>query len=243
MRVYAAVDLRGGAAVQWVGGRPESERVRLPDPAAVADRWLDAGFRHLHVVDLDAALGTGDNAGAIADIARVVAGRRAGPATLQVGGGIRDEAAIERVLALGAERVVVGTRGVEDRPWLEAVAAASPGRIVLAADVGGGLVLTRGWTEATALEAEGFIAGLDPLPLAAVLVTDVGREGREEGCDAALFGRLAAATRHPLLAAGGIASAEDIAALTDAGAAGAVLGMALYTGRIDPADALARETT
>lgn len=239
MRVFAAVDVRGGAAVQLVGGRPDAERIRLPDPAAVARQWVDLGFRGLHVVDLDAALGRGDNAGAIADIVRAVAGR----ATFQVGGGLRDDEAIDRVLALGADRVVVGTRGVEDRGWLERTAAAHPGRVVLAADVKGGVVVSRGWTEATGLDAATFLPDLDPLPLAAILVTDVDREGREAGGDIALFRQLVATTRHPLIAAGGIATAADLGALADAGAAGAVLGMALYSGRIDPADALARETT
>jgi phosphoribosylformimino-5-aminoimidazole carboxamide ribotide isomerase len=239
MRVYAAVDVRGGAAVQLVGGRPETEKIRLPDPAAVARGWLDAGFSAIHVVDLDAALGHGDNGAAVAEIARAVAGR----ASLQVGGGIRDDEAVARTLELGADRVVVGTRGVEDRAWLESTAAAHPGRIVLAADVKGGFVLSRGWTEATDLDAVAFLEGLDPLPLAGVLVTDVDREGREGGADAALFRRLVAATRHPLMAAGGIAAAADIEALARAGVDGAVLGMALYSGRIDPADALALEST
>jgi phosphoribosylformimino-5-aminoimidazole carboxamide ribotide isomerase len=239
MKVYAAVDVRGGAAVQLVGGRPENERIRLPDPAAVARGWLDAGFTAIHVVDLDAALGAGDNADAVAAIARAVRGR----ATLQVGGGVRDGEAVARTLGLCADRVVVGTRGVEDRAWLEAVAAAHPERVVLAADVKGGVVLSRGWTEATGLDAVAFLEGLDPLPLAGVLVTDVDREGREGGADTTLFARLVDATRHPLIAAGGIAAASDIDALARAGAAGAVLGMALYSGRIDPADALALETT
>jgi phosphoribosylformimino-5-aminoimidazole carboxamide ribotide isomerase len=239
MRVYAAVDVRHGQAVQLVGGRPEAERIRIPDPAGVARRWLDHGFRHIHVVDLDAALGDGANNQAVAAIANAVAGR----GTLQLGGGIRDEAAVARAIALGADRVVVGTRAVEDRAWLEAVAIANPGRIVLAADVKGGIVLSRGWTEATGLDVVAFLQPLDVLPLAAILVTDVDREGQEAGGDTALFRRLIAATRHPVVAAGGITTPEDLAALARAGAAGAVLGMALYSGRIEPADALAWETT
>lgn len=239
MKVFAAVDVRDGAAVQLIGGRPEAERIRLPDPAAVARQWVDAGFHAIHVVDLDAALGTGENRAAIRAIAGAVAGR----ATLQVGGGIRDDESIDRTLGLGADRIIVGTRGVEDRAWLAAVTADRPGRIVLAADVKGGVVLSRGWTEATGLDTATFLEGLDGLPLGAVLITDVDREGRQAGIDADLFRRLIAATRHPVIAAGGVTSTTDLNALRDAGAAGAVLGMALYTGRIDPADALALETT
>lgn len=237
MNVWAAIDLRGGAAVQLVGGDPRAERVRLPDPAAVAERWLQAGFRHLHVVDLDAALGDGDNADAIEAIAGVAAGR----ATLQVGGGVRDEDAVGRLLQLGADRVVVGTRAVEDGAWRATLAGRFPDRIVVAADARDGRIVTRGWTRTTTSTATAFVAELDPLPLAAVLVTDVGREGRQEGIDRALFADIVAATRHPVLAAGGVTDADDLDALRSAGAAGAVLGMALYTGRLAPADALARE--
>lgn len=240
MKVFAAIDLRAGAAVQLVGGDPATERVRLPDPSAVARHWLTLGFRHLHVVDLDGALDAGSNEDAL----RAIAARGTGapePALLQAGGGIRDGAAIDRTLGLGADRVIVGTRAVEDRAWLERAAQARPERLVVAADVRGGVVLTRGWREETALSADEFLAGLAPIPLAAVLVTDVSREGRMEGLDAALFARLVAASPHPLLAAGGITGRDDLKSLRDAGADGAILGMALYTGRIATADALEME--
>lgn len=239
MRIYAAIDLKGGAAVQLVGGDPDDERIRIPDPAAVARRWLDAGFRHLHVVDLDAALSVGRNDGAITGIAAVTTGR----ATLQVGGGIRDDAAIANALALGADRVVIGTRAVEDRPWLETAARRFPDRLVVAADMRAGQIVTRGWTETTGDDAVSFVVGLDPLPLAAVLVTDVGREGRQEGADTDGFRALCDASRHPIVAAGGITTVNDLAALAAAGAAGAVLGMALYSGRLQPDDALDFEET
>lgn len=254
MRVWAAVDLRDGEAVQLVGGDPSVAPVRVPEPAAVAERWLDAGFRRIHVVDLDAALGDGRNDEAVAAIAAVVrargpatgvssdlAGARSPAAVLQVGGGLRDDEAVARVLELGADRAVVGTRAVEDRPWLEAAAERWPERLVVAADVRGREVVSRGWTEGTGQDALGFVGLLDPLPLAGVLATDVGREGRQEGCDAALFRDLAAATRHPVLAAGGVTTRADLDALAGVGVAGAVLGMALYTGRLEPADALGVE--
>lgn len=237
MKVFAAIDLRGGAAVQLVGGDPGDERVRVPDPAAVARRWIDEGFQRLHVVDLDAALGDGDNTAAISAIAGVCAGR----ASLQVGGGLRDEEAVRRALSLGADRAIVGTRAIEDRDWLQGTAERHPGQLVVAADVRDGAVLTRGWTDTTDLEVVGFVQRLAPLPLAALLVTDVGREGRQQGIDAQLFRRVAEATTHPLIAAGGITTTADLDALKEAGVDGAVLGMALYTGRLSPADALERE--
>ena len=228
MIAYPAVDLRGGRVVQLVGGRPEDERVSLPDPVAVARRWVADGFRALHVVDLDAALGSGSNRDEIFAILEQV------DVPVQVGGGVRDDESADTLLKAGAARVIVGTRAVEDHAWLETLAARWPGRIVVAADIRDGIVVTRGWTEGTGLEATNFLERLDPLPLGGILVTDVSREGRMQGADADRFAALAAATRHPLLASGGIRDIHDLHELARRGVAGAVLGMALYTGALDP---------
>jgi phosphoribosylformimino-5-aminoimidazole carboxamide ribotide isomerase len=232
---FAAIDLRGGRVVQLVGGRPEDERVSLPDPAAVAAEWVACGFRALHVVDLDAALGTGDNNAAIDAVLAA-----AGDVPVQVGGGIRSTERAETLLRSGAGRVVVGTRAVQDHEWLESLAAAWPGRVVVAADVRDDQVVVKGWTEGAGLTAEEFLLRLAPLPLAAALVTDVSREGRMTGVDTARFQSLAAASPHPLLASGGVAGHDDLVELQRAGAAGAVLGMSLYTGALD-ARRVARE--
>ncbi len=234
MIAWPAVDLQAGRVVQLVGGRPGSERVSLPDPVAVARSWVERGFRALHVVDLDAALGTASNRGAIEAILDAV------DVPVQVGGGIRDDALADAFLAAGAARVIAGTRAVRDRRWLESLAARYPERIVVAADTRAGEVLVRGWTEGAGLALLDFVRSLAPLPLAAILVTDVGREGRLAGADAALFGDVVAAAAQPVLAAGGIATAEDLRRLAAAGVAGAVLGMSIYAGEID-ADAVARE--
>jgi phosphoribosylformimino-5-aminoimidazole carboxamide ribotide isomerase len=228
MIAYAAVDLRGGRVVQLVGGRPEAQRIDLPDPGAVARRWVEAGFAALHVVDLDAALGDGDNAAAIDAILSAAV-----DLPVQIGGGVRTTGRAEELLDAGATRVVAGTRAVEDRAWLEHIAARFPDRIVVAADVRGDDVVVRGWTARAGRSAEAFLAGLAGLPLAAVLVTDVEREGQMIGADIRRFERLVRAATHPLIAAGGIADADDLTALAGAGAAGAVLGMALYTGALD----------
>lgn len=234
MRVFPAIDLRGGACVQWVGGEPDAERIRLPDPVEVARRWKAAGFKALHVVDLDAALGTGSNAAIIASILKVP-GLEA-----EVGGGVRDAESIQRLIDLGATRVIVGTRALEDPRWLEEVAFQFRGRLVLAADARGRQVVSRGWTRTLSQDVGALIAGTDPLPLAAVLVTAVHVEGLEGGTDLALMSELVETTRHPLFASGGIASLEELRKLAGAGVSGAVLGMAIYTGKIDAA-AVARE--
>ena len=227
MIAIPAIDLRGGRVVQLVGGQPGTERVSLPDPASVAARWESDGFAMLHVVDLDAALGSGSNREAV----RAVLGAVRIP--VQIGGGGRSVADVDALMEAGAARVVVGTRAVEHPQWLEQLAAAYPGRVVLAADVRDGRVLTRGWTASTALGATDLLARVASLPLAGVLVTDVGREGRMQGADVVLFESLVEASRQPLIASGGIAGTADLTALAAAGLHAAVLGMALYTGALD----------
>ncbi|CAN5726950.1 1-(5-phosphoribosyl)-5-[(5-phosphoribosylamino)methylideneamino]imidazole-4-carboxamide isomerase [soil metagenome] len=235
MIAYPAIDLRGGRVVQLVGGRPEEERINLPDPAAVAQRWTSCGFVALHVIDLDAALGTGNNMPSIAAVADAAA-----PIPVQVGGGIRTTESASMLLQAGIARIVVGTRAVEDPEWLGELALRWPGRIVVAADVRDDEIVVRGWTEGSGQRADEFLERIGNLPLAAVLVTDVTREGRMMGVDADRFASLAAMTPVPLLASGGVAGIADLEALAAAGAAGVVLGMALYTGALDAA-AVARE--
>lgn len=230
MIIYAALDLRGGRAVQLVGGSPDDERVSRSDPVKVANDWAEWGFGGLHVVDLDAALGEGDNDPVIRD---VLAARRI---PVQVGGGVRSDERIDELIELGADRVVIGTRAVEDPRWRRAAAARHPGRLVVAADVREGRITTRGWTHRTAIPAGEFLRELARDPLAGVLVTDVGREGRMDGVDAGMFEHVCRATQHPVIASGGIRDADDLRRLLGAGAAGAVVGMALYTGAIQPTD-------
>ncbi|HET6980904.1 MAG TPA: 1-(5-phosphoribosyl)-5-[(5-phosphoribosylamino)methylideneamino] imidazole-4-carboxamide isomerase [Myxococcaceae bacterium] len=234
MRVFPAIDLRGGACVQLVGGEPDAEKIRLPDPMEVARRWKDAGFQGLHLVDLDAALGTGSNADDIATILKETT------LEVEVGGGMRDAEAIQHHLDLGASRVIVGTRALEDPRWLEEMAFRFPGKLILAADARGRQIVTRGWTRTLSQDVGALIAGVDPLPLAAIQVTAVHVEGLEGGTDLGLMSELVETTSHPLHASGGIASMDELRKLSSAGVAVAILGMALYTGKID-AKAIAKE--
>lgn len=235
MIVLPAVDLREGACVQLVGGAYAEERVRLDDPLAAAREWARLGFRRLHVVDLDAATGRGSNAGVVEELVR-----HAGFDAVQVGGGVRDGDAVERVLALGAAAAVVGTRGVEDPDWLAETAARYPGSLVLAADVRERLVVTRGWARTTRRRVTDLVEELAGVPLAGILVTAVHKEGQMQGVDRRLIEDVVEAAEVPVLASGGVGSAEDLRALADCGAAGAVVGMALYTGALD-ARAVAEE--
>lgn len=229
MIVFAAIDLRDSNVVQLVGGDPADERIRWRDPVAVAQRWVSSGFEQLHIVDLDAALGTGNNRAIIGDIIRAV------PVPVQVGGGVRTDEIADELFEAGAARVIVGTRAVREPEWLEQLAARYAERIVLAADVRERNVVIHGWTAGAGTTIDALLARVAATPLAAVLVTDVGREGSLSGIDAPLFTDIVSATSLPVFAAGGIGDSSDLQTLKQIGAAGAVLGMALYTGRIDPA--------
>jgi len=226
MIVLPAIDLRDGACVQLVGGDYAAERVRLPDPAAVLAEWTAAGFREIHMVDLDAATRRGDNA-------KVIAGLLRSGATIQVGGGIDSLERAAGLLGAGAARVAVGARAIVDRTWLAELAAAHPGRVVVAADVRGREVVTRGWTAGSGQDVVATVAELDGLPLGGVLVTAVHQEGRLAGPDLALIEAVVAATRHPVQASGGIRDLADLRDLARAGAARAVVGMAFYLGALD----------
>lgn len=228
MIAIPAVDLRGGKCVQLVGGDYAAEQVRLDDPPGVARDWVREGFTRLHVVDLDAATGRGQNLEVIREILRTAT------VPVQVGGGVRDEARIERLLDEGASYVVVGTRAVEDEDWRAEMAQAFPGRLIVAADVRERRVVTKGWAETSRLDVLDFVEELNALPLAGVLVTAVHREGQMQGTDLPLMEDVAEASAWPVLASGGVSSLEDMRALEYRGLAGAVLGMALYTGAIDP---------
>lgn len=228
MIAIPAVDLREGACVQLVGGRYEEERVRLDDPLEVAREWARQGFRELHVVDLDAALGRGSNAAVVEEIVRHCGMR------VQVGGGVRDEARIEALLDLGVARVVVGTRALEDERWLEEMALRFPAALLVAADVRDRQVVTRGWERTLPRDIVETTEALAALPLAGLMVTAVHREGLMEGPDWHLLDDVVEASAHPLIASGGIGGIDDLRELAERGVAAAVMGMALYTGALDP---------
>jgi len=228
MIAIPAVDLRDGACVQLVGGSYERERVRLHDPVAVARRWYDDGFRRLHVVDLDAATERGSNAGVVDRILE------ASSASIQVGGGVRTIEQVDALIAAGARYVIVGTQAIDDPDWLRAIAAQYPGAIIVAGDVRGRAIVTRGWRTTLSIDVADFVSDIESLPLAGLLLTAVHREGEMRGPDLALVEEIAALTAIPLIASGGVGSIGDLRALAERGVAGVVIGMALYTGAVDP---------
>jgi phosphoribosylformimino-5-aminoimidazole carboxamide ribotide isomerase len=227
MIAIPAIDIREGACVQLVGGSYGDERVRIADPLEALQRWSAAGFRHLHVVDLDAATGAGANSATIDRLVNAWAGE------VSVGGGVRTLERVRELLAAGASRVVVGTRAIADRDWLEAIVTEYPGRIVVAADVRRETIVTHGWTRDGSIDVLDFTRSLGGLAIAGVLVTAVLREGRLLGTDADLMKRITEQAEAPVIASGGIASVEELRALAADGIGAAVLGMSLYTGVLD----------
>lgn len=223
-----AVDLREGRCVQLVGGDPSAEKISLPDPLSQAGIWWEMGFKTLHIVDLDAALSLGDNR----DVIRALVSQSR--ATLQVGGGVRDEEAVSDLVEDGVNRIIVGTRAIDDPDWLAQVARAHPGRIMVAADIRDGLVLRMGWTESSGIPVVDLLQSLEDHALAGVLCTDVGKEGRMAGIDLPMAERIVGGSRHRIWISGGVSTMDELRALDDTGAEGAVLGMAIYSGVLNP---------
>lgn len=230
-----AVDIRGGRCVRLREGRPDAETVFGDDPVAMASRWTERGATRLHVVDLDGAFG-GERQTAL--VAKLIAA--AAPAVVEVGGGLRDEAAVAAVLEAGARWAVLGTRAVADGAFLRDACRRWPDRIVVAVDARGDRVAVKGWTELAAKTVLDASRAAAEAGAAALLYTDVSRDGTGLGPNVETTAALARAVPIPVLASGGVATLDDLRALAALpGVAGTVVGRALYTGAVDLRAALA----
>jgi phosphoribosylformimino-5-aminoimidazole carboxamide ribotide isomerase len=228
MIAIPALDLRSGACVQLAAGSYDQEVIRIPDPVGVAVAWRQYGFHHLHVVDLDGVAGRGNNGPEIQAILGAT------DAEVQVGGGVRSREAIEESLANGAHRVIIGTRALEDPEWLMEMSELFPGQIIVAADVRDRKILSHGWTRTQPKFVLDLVNELGGLPLAGVLVTAVHREEAMRGTDLPLMEDVVEAADFPVFAGGGLGTLNHLRALADCGVAAAVIGIALYSGAIDP---------
>jgi len=235
--LFPAIDLKEGACVRLVRGEMASATVFNRDPAAQARDFATLGFSWLHVVDLDGAF-----AGASVNGAAVRAIRRAVPQiTMQLGGGIRDRAAIDAWLDLGIERVVLGTAALRNPALVREAARAYPGRIVVGIDGKNGKVAVEGWAEVSEIGVVDLARRFADAGVAAIVATDISRDGAMMGIDAAAIAWLAREIGIPVIASGGVSSLGDIAALQrheKDGIAGAIIGRALYDGSIDAREAL-----
>lgn len=236
MILFPAIDLKQGQVVRLLYGRADAVTVYGEDPAGQAQAFQAAGFQWLHVVDLDGAFsGSGGNGDAVAAILKAT------DLPVQLGGGIRDLARIEAWLELGVRRVILGTVAVKDPDLVRQACRLFPGRIVVGVDAKEGYVAVEGWAERSSLTTLDLASRFRDAGVAALLYTDVGRDGALTGVDVAGTAELAKASGMPVIASGGVAGIEDMEALLAAkepGIEGVVVGRALYDGRLDPAEAL-----
>jgi phosphoribosylformimino-5-aminoimidazole carboxamide ribotide isomerase len=233
--VIPAVDLRDGRCVRLREGRADAETVFSDDPVAMAERWVEAGAERLHVVDLDGAFAGEPRQTAL--IARIVEAIR--PVPVEAGGGLRDIAAVEAVLGAGVTWPVVGTRAALDPTFLVEAARRFGERLIVAADGRGEHVAVRGWTETNELTVVELGRRAREAGVAALLYTDVSRDGTGLGPNVTATAAIARAVALPVLASGGVATVEDLVHLAAVpGVLGTVVGRALYTGAIDLREAL-----
>ncbi|HVO77901.1 MAG TPA: 1-(5-phosphoribosyl)-5-[(5-phosphoribosylamino)methylideneamino] imidazole-4-carboxamide isomerase [Methanomassiliicoccales archaeon] len=235
MRVLPAVDILEGRVVQLVGGRLGTEQIVLPDPLEVAKGWARQGAPGIHVIDLDGALGKGGNPNLIKRIVKETG------VPVEVGGGVRTTATVNQYLEWGAQAVIVGTRAISDTNWLKDIAKDHPHRVILALDVANGKIQVKGWQESSRITLEQMFDAIRDSPLAAVLHTNVDVEGRAQGINPDEIRSFVARCPHPVIASGGIRSIDDLRLLESLKVEAAVAGLALYTGRLSPAEVWRRE--
>ena len=235
--IFPAIDLKGGQVVRLSEGDMDRATVYGDNPAAQAESFQQAGAEWLHVVDLDGAFaGESVNGAAVASILASFGGK------IQLGGGIRNRESIERWLDLGVERVVIGTAALDDPELVRTAARDFPGGIVVAVDARDGMVATKGWADVSTVAVADMARRFEDAGVAALLFTDVGRDGMLKGCNVEATVDLARATDIPVIASGGVAGIGDIRMLSihaSDGIEGVITGRALYDGRLDLAAALA----
>ncbi len=237
MILFPAIDLKDGKAVRLLRGEMDSATVFNESPADQARAFAGQGFEWLHLVDLNGAFeGRPVNAAAVEAILAAV------DLPVQLGGGIRDLVTIERWLDLGVRRVILGTVAVKNPDLVRDACRRFPGQVVLGIDARGGRVAVEGWAEVSEITAIELAQRFEDAGAAAIVYTDIDRDGALQGANVAATRALAEAVATPVIASGGVASLDDIAAfhaIADSGIEGVISGRALYDGRIDPASALA----
>lgn len=233
MQIWPAIDLRGDKCVRLKQGDYQQETVFGDDPAEMAKRFVDGGARLLHLVDLDGARdGHSVNRAAVRNIVRAV------QVPCELGGGIRDEATIQDLLDLGLHRLVIGTKALKEPEWLQEMVEKFPGRLAVGIDAKDGRVATDGWLEVSSVQATDLVKTLDPLALAAIIYTDIAKDGMMAGPNFAAMAEMKRATTHPVIASGGVTVASDVAKLAELGLDGCIIGRSLYEGTLTINDAL-----
>ncbi len=233
MQIWPAIDLRGGKCVRLVQGDYRRELVFGEDPAAMARRLVEQGAECLHLVDLDGArTGEPENFHVVQAIVEAV------DVPCELGGGIRDEQVIDEALDMGLSRLVIGTRALRDPDWFRRVADEYPGRLVLGIDARNGQVATDGWLETSSLPAVELARQFEDAPLAAIIYTDIAKDGMLEGPNVPAMREMRESVRLPVIASGGVTTTADVARLAAAGMAGCIIGRALYEEKLTLPEAL-----
>lgn len=228
MQIFPAIDLRGGQVVRLYQGDYDQETVYAADPCAVARDFLAAGARYLHVVDLDGA-----RDGTLANFETIATLVRQGGLYIEVGGGIRTEERIRRYLDLGVGRCILGTIAVKDFAFTERMAQKYGARIAVGVDARDGFVAVSGWKELSAERGVDFCRRLRDAGVKTVIYTDISRDGAEQGTNLDLYRELAEIEGLDITASGGVSSIEELRELQTIGTKAAILGKAIYTGRLD----------
>ncbi len=235
MILYPAIDLKDGNAVRLLRGEMDKATVFNEDPAAQARAFVEAGCEWLHLVDLNGAF-----AGEPVNAAPVEAILKACDVPAQLGGGIRDMATIETWIDKGLARVILGTVAVENPDLVREAAKAFPGKVAVGIDARNGMVATKGWAEETDVQVTDLARSFEDAGVAAIIYTDINRDGAMQGPNIEATAALAQAVSIPVIASGGVSSLDDLIALRDCGVElnGAISGRALYDGAIDLAEAI-----
>ncbi len=233
MYIIPAIDLRHGKCVRLIQGQYHRQITYSDDPVKQAQEFSSAGAQWLHIVDLDGAkVGRPVNTDTISAIAAL------GQLRVEVGGGLRDEASIKQLLDIGVERVIIGTKAVSDFEWFANMAKKFAGKIALGLDARGSKVATHAWTKENSQSLLEFATEAAKLPLAAIIYTDITRDGMMSGPNLERTKALAEAVQIPIIASGGVRETADIKKLGELGIEAVIIGRALYEGILNLADAI-----
>jgi phosphoribosylformimino-5-aminoimidazole carboxamide ribotide isomerase len=234
MLIYPAIDILGGRCVRLVQGDYSRETVFDADPVSVAKRWVEQGADRLHLVDLDGAkAGRPVNGHVVRRICESVS------VPCQLGGGVRSDEHLAEVFAWGVRWAVLGTRAIQDPAWVRMAAGRFPGRIVLGLDARNGFVATDGWLNTSTVTATDLAKQVEDAPLAAVVYTDIAKDGMMSGPNYEALAEMRAATRLPVIASGGVSTVDQVRRLAEAGTFGCIIGRALYEGQVTLPEVLA----
>jgi len=233
MQIWPAIDIRGGKCVRLQQGDYGRETVFADNPVEMARKWLEQGAPCLHLVDLD---GARDGEVVNREVIRAIVESVTVPCEL--GGGVRDEAAIENWLEVGLQQLVVGTRAVRDPEWFRDMTRRYPGKLVLGIDARDGWVATQGWLETSQVRAIELAQALAGEPVAAIVYTDISTDGMLCGPNYEAMAEMKQASSFPVIASGGVSCQDDVVRLAELGMDGCIIGRALYEGRLDLAATL-----